>query len=292
MGREFKSEPPSPRSVGDASGRYRTQLEHLGPAAAKLLERVPLQTGSPLPANWLRTEMLERFQVLDQSPVASGSKVLEIGAGPHAIATAPLAHRGGAHGRLVAVERERWAHFHEIMEATGMEGRVRPVRCDARRLPFPPDTFDLAACIHGIRSLRAERIMVEVFREMLRVAPRLLLAESLPLARTDAQAAHLALYELRQEVFMAVTGRPDDLHYLSLQRLVELVEEAGGSVMESSVIEVDLPHALALLPRSYIEQARDPEIRVDLIRRWDRAMALAQKHGTDHPPVGMVTASR
>lgn len=272
--------------------RFETQLSKVDPGFAAVLRKVPLQVSPPLPPDWLRCEMLERFQVLQYAGVEKGAKVLEVGSGAHAIATVALAYLVGAQGQVVAVEKERWTHFHKVVSAAAVENRVLALACDARHLPLPSDSLDLATCVHAIRSLKSEATMVEIFREMLRVAPRVFLAESLPIARNDAQRAHLAMYNLRAEIFEATLGAPDDLQYPSLEHLKQLVERAGGSVVESRVLEVDLPHALAYLPREYVERTEDPRKREYLLRRWDEADQLLRKYGTDHPPVGMIVAVR
>ena len=127
---------------------------------------------------------------------------------------------------------------------------------------------------------------------MLRISPRLFLAESLPLARNAAQRAHLEMYDLRHEVFKATSGRSDDLPHLPLETLVALVEEAGGAVEMSSPLEIDLPDAFAYFPRSLVEEIPDAPTRASLLARWDEARSKGLRHGTDHPPVGTLTATR
>lgn len=272
--------------------RLEGQLAKVEEGFSEVVRGIPLQAASPLPADWLRCEMLERYQVLRSVRLDRGTRILEVGSGGHAIATVPLAYGVGPRGRVVAVERERWTAFRAVIEASRMQDRVLPVGCDARKLPFPTESFALAACVHAIRSLRSEENMVEIFREMLRVAPRIALVESLPIAQTPAQRAHMAMYDLREEFFEATTGAKDDLHYLPLEDLYRLAERAGGKVEESHILEIDLPHALAFFPRAYLERVPDPGLREDLCRRWDSADRLRQEHGTDHPPVALLTAKR
>jgi len=194
--------------------RFERQLREAGPAFTRLIERIPLQNNPPLPPNWLRCEMLERYQLLQHAGVSGVSAALDVGSGGHAISTVPLAFELGSKGRVIAAERARWSQFREIVTASGLSKRTRAISCDARQLPIRDDSVDLAVCLHGVRSLGSEVGMVAVFREMLRVAPRVVIAESLPIAESDAQRAHLAMYNLREEVFLATQGRRDDLHYL------------------------------------------------------------------------------
>jgi ubiquinone/menaquinone biosynthesis C-methylase UbiE len=262
------------------------------PEFDRLIHRLPTPSSPPLPPEWLESEMRERRAVLSEAALLPGSVVLEVGAGGHALTTVPLAYALGPEGSVIAVERERWGHFRPIVAASGLGGRIRAIGADARRLPLRDDGADLAVCVHGLRSLRGEEYLVSVFREMLRVAPRLFVAESLPVARTEAQRAHLAMYELREELFEATTGRKDDLRYLPLKQVAELVARAGGVVTSSRTLEVESPHALAFFPRAMIEGLSPGPRRASLLERWDRAAELGRRHGTNHPPVGTVAAAR
>ncbi len=236
--------------------------------------------------------MLERFEVLEAARVAHGDTILEVGAGGHAIATVPLAYLAGRAGRVLAAERERWSRFREVVSASGLGPRVRPVACDARRLPVRDDGVDLAVCVHGVRSLGGRPGSVAAVREMLRVAPRVFLAESLPEGRTDAQAAHLQMYDLREEVFRRSSGVIDDTRYPTLDQLSSLAESAGAVVERAVVVEPDLPHYLARFSRELVERLPPGPERDRLLRQWDAADAALRQHGEDHPPVGTVLARR
>ncbi len=270
--------------------RFESELERTSPEFQKLVRSVPLQSSPPLPEYWLRCEMLERYVVLRRALPTPGATVLEVGAGPHAISTVPLAFVVGPRGRVVAVERRRWGKFREIASAGGMMDRIRPLACDARRLPLRSGAVDLAVCLHGLRSLPDDATAVAVLREMLRVSGRIVLAETLPISRTDAQRAHLAMYGLREEVFLAATGRRDDVGYRSLDAIASLVDRAGGVAESPIAVDVDLPHALAYFPRDVAERIVDPADRARLVAQWDAANAALEQYGEDHPPVGIVQA--
>lgn len=236
--------------------------------------------------------MVERSVVLRETRIARGSRVLEVGSGAHAITTIPLAYRVGSQGRVIAAERARWNEFRSIVELSGLGARVDPVACDARTLPLRDDSCDLAVCVHGIRSLGGDARIIAVVREMLRAAPRLLVAETLPSGRTAAQRAHLGMYGLREEVLRLATGRTDDRPYVPVGRLAELCQRAGATVESTRTIDVDLPHALAYFPRDLVEGISEPRARADLLRRWDRAYSDLLRYGEDHPAVGIVLARR
>ena len=258
----------------------------------EVLSRIQPRPEPQLPEDWLHIEMLERLGVLQFAGVQRGMNVVEIGCGAHALTTVPLAFLVGETGRVVAVDRARWSHFDEIVRESGLRRRVIPLKCDARELPFPLESFDLAVLVHGVRSLKSEDIIVGVFREMLRVSERVFIAESLSIAKTKAQEAHIEMYNLRQEVFEALFGEKDDLHYFPLERLLEFVREAGGEIRDYGVFEPNLPHFLAYIPREYVERIRNARRREELLERWERAYEKLQRYGEEHPPVGWLIASK
>jgi len=257
----------------------------------RIISKILPRDEPPLPPDWLRVEMLERFRVLQFAPIREGMNVLEVGCGAHALTTVPLTYLVGETGRVVAVDKSRWRFFEEVTSVTGVKHRIIPLKLDARELPFPFKAFDLAVLVHGIRSLKNEEAMVKVISEMLRVAERVFIAESLPIAKNEKQKAHLELYNLREEIFEALFGEKDDLHYPTMEELKELVERAGGRVIESGTFEPGLPHYLAYIPREYVAQIKDEEKRAELLKRWDRAYEKWENRA-DHPPVGWVLAEK
>ncbi|MFQ5951031.1 MAG: class I SAM-dependent methyltransferase [Candidatus Geothermarchaeales archaeon] len=268
------------------------KLTDIDPEFAEIIKRIPPRTESQLPPDWLHSEIIERHEVLSHATIEKGMNVLEVGSGQHAIATVPLAHMVGDTGRVTAVEIERWKYFDEVMRATGLGKRVIPLASDATQLPFPFECFDLAVIVHGIRSMRSEKTITRIISEMLRVSPRVFLTESLPIAKTRAQEAHLEMYNLREEIFEALLGAKDDIHYLPLGKLADLVERAGGRVIESKILDVGFPHYLAFIPREYVERIRDEEKRESLLRRWQVAHEKLLEHSEEHPPVAIVNAVR
>ena len=256
-----------------------------------VLSKIPPRNEPPLPKGWLHIEMLERFRVLRFAPIREGMTILEVGCGAHAITTVPLAYLVGKTGHVVAIDIARWYFFEEITSSAGLRHRIIPLKVDAGELPFPFKTFDLAVLVHGVRSLKSEETMVKVFTEMLRVAEKVFIAETLPIAKNQAQEAHLEMYNLREEIFEALFGEKDDLHYLPLERLKGLIEEAGGRIIESGVFEPNLPHYLAYIPREYVAQIKDGKKRVELLEQWDKAHEK-WKRGAEHPPVGWIIARK
>ena len=256
----------------------------------KILMKIPPRKELYLPPYWLHIQIVERYKVLSYAGIKEGMNVLEIGCGAHAIATVPLAHMVGKCGRIVAVDIKRWTFFEEIIKSAGLQRRVIPIMCDATQLPFKYQCFNIGLIVHGIRSMRSEDNIVRIIKELLRVSSQIFLAESLPIAKNKAQEAHIEMYNLREEIFEALIGEKNDIHYFPLEKLVEMVKEAGGKIIDAKMIDVNLPHHLAFIPREYIEKIKDKMKQEGLLRRWENAYRKLQKYGEEHPPVGIIKA--
>ena len=268
-------------------------LEEVDPTLREVLKSIPPYQPHPrLPSNWFHWQIIERYIVLKYAKSVSGENVLEIGCGPQAIATIPLASLVGEKGKIVALDRGRWGDFWKLIEMSGLKRRVIPVQEDARSLPFPYACFDLVVCIHGIRSFENREAVVAAVKEMLRVSKeRIFLAESAPTAKNMAQKAHLAMYNLRRTLFLALGREVEgDLRYFSPEEIENIVREAGAAKIEVKLIDVGMPHHLAWFPLEMIEKIRDKEIRYDLKRKWKKALRMLEKYGEEHPPVIIVNA--
>lgn len=258
-----------------------------------ILERVGTYRPHPrLPPDWFQWQIAERHMILKYAKIASGANVLEIGCGPQAIATIPLASFVGENGRVVALDRGRWGDFWKLIGKSGVKSRVIPLQDDARKLPFPYSCFDLPVCIHGIRSFESRKACVEAIGEMLRVSKeRIFIAESSPIARNMAQKAHLVMYNLRRTVFLA-TGHPEagDIPYFSQNDLVKIVKEAGAMKIDAKLIEVNMPHHLAWFPPEIFDKIEDKTKRQNLRREYVKGEKMLDKYGEEHPPVITIDA--
>jgi ubiquinone/menaquinone biosynthesis C-methylase UbiE len=271
---------------------FKEVLKETGPELKEVVERIPRYQPHPrLHPEWLRSEIVERYLVLEHAGLVEGTNILEIGCG-QGIATIPLALLIGESGRVVASDRGRWRNFWDLVRASGLQSRIIPIQEDARKLPFPYSCFDLVACVHGIRSFDNREAIVEGVKEMLRVAKeRIFLAESSPIAKTEAQRAHLRMYDLRRPIFLA-QGHEDfgDLHYFPPEDLKGIIEEAGAVKVDVKLVDVNMPHYLAYLPPKFIEKIEDERVREDLKTKWTEALEMLDKHGEEHPPVVVVNA--
>jgi ubiquinone/menaquinone biosynthesis C-methylase UbiE len=230
--------------------------------------------------------------ILKYAKIKSGANILEIGCGPQAIATIPLASLVGEKGRVVALDRGRWGDFCKLIGKSRVANRVIPIQEDARKLPFHDSSFELTVCIHGIRSFENRKACVETIEEMLRVTKdRIFIAESSPITRNMAQKAHIMMYNLRRRVFLAI-GHPEagDIPYFSQNELVEIVKEAGAMKTKTKLVEVKMPHHLAWFPPELFDRVKDEVKRESLREEYVKGEKMLEEHGEEHPPVIVIDA--
>jgi ubiquinone/menaquinone biosynthesis C-methylase UbiE len=260
-----------------------------------ILKRIGTYQPHPrLPPDWFQWQIAERYVILKHAKIVSGANISEVGCGPQAIATIPLASLVGENGRVVALDRGRWGDFWKLIERSGLKSRVIPHQDDARKLPFPYSCFDLPVSIHGIRSLENRKACVEAIGEMFRVSKeRIFIAESSPTARNMAQEAHLTMYNLRRRVFLAM-NRPEagDIPYFSQNDMVKIAKEAGAFKIDTKLIEVNMPHHLAWFPPELLDNIKDKARRENLRREYLKGEKMLDKYGEEHPPVIVMNAWR
>lgn len=259
----------------------------------QLLEQIPPEKkyAHLIDPNWIYFEMIERYLVLQEIGILPGMKILEIGCGAHAITTNVLGFLVGKEGSVVAVDRARWQNFERMVSYTGFHDRIIPLKLDATHLPIPYKTFDLAVIIHGIRNMGEDKEIISVLQELLRVASKVAIAESLPIAHVPSQQAHLEMYNLRAPLFEKI-GRIDDYPYRPLKELTKLVQTAGGQQVEALTKNFDLPHFLAKFPRELIKKIQNHTVQEEMRVRWDNANRQLEKEGESFPPVGIVIVNR
>ena len=109
--------------------KYNEVIQGIDPSFRKILEKIQKKGNQRHPPEWLHWQMLERCNVLEYAQILEGSNILEIGCGPHAMATIPLAALVGENGRVVAVDLGRWGNFCDFLMQSGLSSRVLPLQC-------------------------------------------------------------------------------------------------------------------------------------------------------------------
>jgi len=148
------------------------------------------------------------------SGVRSGHHVLDIAAGTGDLARA-FARRVGAQGLVVQTD------INEAMLRTGRDrllddGVALPVTlCDAERLPFADEAFDLVSVAFGLRNMtHKERALAEMQR-VLKRGGRLLVLEFSKVARPLAPLYDWYSFQVLPRLGQCVAGDADSYRYLA-----------------------------------------------------------------------------
>jgi ubiquinone/menaquinone biosynthesis C-methylase UbiE len=267
-----------------------SKLHLVDSSFSSILEKIPKRNKDEPHPYWVHSELIERYQIIKTLNIQKGMNILEIGCGPHALSSIVLAYFVGESGRIIAVDKSRWHSFEELVSCVNYKKRILPLQIDAQKLPIPYRSFDYSTIIHGVRSMGNDETLKGILKEMFRISSCVIIAESLPIANSKAQKAHLEMYNLREEVFEAVYGKKDDLKYRPMEELIELVESVGEVDIKTKKLELDMPHFLALFPKELVLKIKDQQKRNGLIHRWEAAYRKIEKYGEAHPPIGIVAA--
>ncbi len=139
-------------------------------------------------------------------------KVLEVGCG-RGYYTQFLARESGsvcALDKMVGGRKNHmWDEFKEVMKGHDVWDRVIQVHADARDIPVPDDSFDIATCASLFRDLYPDDVQKEVIEEMSRVSESLMIAVYVDKDLDRAQQNFYEQLELRKKAQKALDVREE-----------------------------------------------------------------------------------
>jgi len=146
--------------------------------------------------------------------VSPGERVLDVAAGTGDLAIA-FARQAGPTGEvwLTDINHAMLTHGRDRLIDKGI---VTPVaQCDAEKLPFPSDHFDLVTVAFGLRNMtHKERAIVEM-RRVLRPGGRLLILEFSKVWEPLAPAYDLYSFKVLPWLGAKIAGDADSYRYLA-----------------------------------------------------------------------------
>lgn len=177
---------------------------------------------------------LWKIFTVELAAVRRGERVLDVAGGTADLALA-FAKRVGASGEVWLTDINR------AMLAVGRdrvvnEGFLLPVaQCDAERLPFPSDHFDLVTVAFGLRNMTHKDVALAEMRRVLKPGGRLLVLEFSRIWRPLAKAYDLYSFKILPWMGQRVAGDAASYRYLAesirvhpdQQTLKQMLEAAG-----------------------------------------------------------------
>jgi len=180
-----------------------------------------------------------------------------------------------------------WRNFRISIRELNLSNKVLGVRSDARSLPFNNSSFTKAVAVHSIRNFPNKNSIERAIGEMKRVVTRkgnVIIVESLPIARTKAQEAHLQMFRCK------VKYTSGELDFLPEKELVEMFYRVGFSKIEVKQLNYNLS---ATPPFFYLDSSSlaDGE-REEAKKAYDGAINMIKKWGDASPPAVFVKATK
>lgn len=166
--------------------------------------------------------------------VRPGERVLDVAGGTADLALA-FARRAGAEGEVWLTD------INHAMLGVGRDrvvdhGWLLPVaQCDAEKLPFPDDHFDLVTVAFGLRNMTHKDVALSEMRRVLRPGGRLLVLEFSRIWKPLSRAYDAYSFKVLPWLGKMVAGDADSYRYLAESirmhpdqtTLAQMLEEAG-----------------------------------------------------------------
>lgn len=181
-----------------------------------------------------------------------------------------------------------WRNFRISLRELNLFDRVLGVKSNARRVPFKLSSFTVAAAVHSVRNFQNKLCIETALREMKRVVVKggsVILVESLPIARTKAQEAHLQMFRCK------VKYTSGELDYLPKEELVEMFQKAGFKKIEVKELDYNWSATPPWFCIEYHLSSLTENERREAREAYDRAINMISKWGEVSPPAILVKAT-
>ena len=166
----------------------------------------------------------------------SGEYVLDVAGGTADLSSA-FAQRVGKLGQVWLTD------INNAMLTVGRdrlldEGRMLPVaQCDAEKLPFPDDYFDIVTVAFGLRNMTHKDLALTEMRRVLRPGGRLLVLEFSKVAAPLAPLYDLYSFKVLPWLGQKIAGDADSYRYLAESIRMHPDQETLKAMMEQIGLE-------------------------------------------------------
>ena len=170
------------------------------------------------------------------SGVRAGDKVLDVAGGTADLSSA-FAKRVGPTGQvwLTDINNAMLSRGRDRLLDEGLLGPV--AQCDAEKLPFPDNTFDVVSVAFGLRNMTHKETALAEMCRVLRPGGRLLVLEFSQVWKPLAPFYDLYSFKVLPWLGGKIVGNPDSYRYLAESIRVHPDQETLKSMMEKAGLE-------------------------------------------------------
>jgi ubiquinone/menaquinone biosynthesis C-methylase UbiE len=235
---------------------------------------------------------MERLALAKDMLLQNNDVVLDVGCGRgyFSIAAAKLSKSVVGLDLMNGVGRHGWwTNFGISMHELDLCGRVLGIKADAGSIPFKESSFTVVAAVHSIRNFQNRNSIEKALEEMKRVVVKggsVIVAESLPAARTKAQEAHLQMFQCK------VKYSSGELNYLEEGELLEMLQKVGFREIESKKLDYNLSAAPPLFCLDYHVSSLNESERDNARKAYEKAIKAVKEWGEASPPAMLVKATK
>jgi demethylmenaquinone methyltransferase / 2-methoxy-6-polyprenyl-1,4-benzoquinol methylase len=170
------------------------------------------------------------------SGVRAGERVLDIAGGTGDLASA-FAKRTGPTGEVWLTDINN-AMLNRGRDRLIDEGLLVPVaQCDAEKLPFPSDHFDVVSVAFGLRNMTHKEAALAEMRRVLRLGGRLLVLEFSKIWEPLAPFYDLYSFKVLPWLGAKIAKDPDSYQYLAESIRMHPDQETLKAMMERAGLE-------------------------------------------------------
>jgi demethylmenaquinone methyltransferase/2-methoxy-6-polyprenyl-1,4-benzoquinol methylase len=170
------------------------------------------------------------------SGVRTGDRVLDVAGGTADLSSA-FARRVGPTGEVWLTDINN-AMLRRGRDRLLDEGHIGPVaQCDAEKLPFPADYFDVVTVAFGLRNMTRKELALAEMRRVLRPGGRLLVLEFSRVWEPLAPAYDLYSFKLLPWLGQKIANDADSYRYLAESIRMHPDQETLKAMMEQAGLE-------------------------------------------------------
>lgn len=189
-------------------------------------------------------------------------------------------------------ENHMWDEFKEVMKGHDIGDKVLLLQADARDIPVPDDSFDIAACASFFRDMYPYDMQKEVIEEMNRVSEGLRIAVYVDKDLDRAQQNFYDQLELRKKAQKAFDAPEKHWSHVPFKvyEVKSWFEDVGG-IEEYEFYDPDLKGEWAGNVELYIDELDETHPKKDqLVEELKKLNADIEKHGCKRPTLMLIWA--